>query len=51
MRSGMTDGDRVTDTCYGHAESIGMYRFKQVKNNKLEWLPVTKKPFTNESEV
>jgi len=26
-------------------------RFKQVKNNKLEWLPVAEKPFANESEA
>lgn len=25
-------------------------RFKQVKNNKLEWLPVADKPFANENE-
>lgn len=26
-------------------------RFKQVKNNKLEWVPVADKPFANENEA
>lgn len=26
-------------------------RFKYVKNNKLEWLPVADKPFANENEA